>query len=200
MRLGAGAEMKLQFIRHGKTQGNLEKRYIGSTDELLCAQGRAELKQAWLAGVYQSPQVLCSSPLQRCLETCALLFPEKLPIVHDGLRETDFGIFEGKSYADLQDSIAYQNWLDSGCTAEIPQGESKSQFQARCCMAFLDLLRQYERAEQITLVVHGGVIMAILEQFAWPPQNFYSYHLENGDAQIYQWDGQWPVRLYREEG
>ena len=66
-------------------------------------------------------------------------------------------------------------------------------------MAFW-LLRQYERAEQITLVVHGGVIMAILEQFAWPPQIFYSYHLENGDAQIYQWDGQWPVRLYREEG
>ena len=192
--------MRIQFIRHGKTQGNLEKRYIGSTDESLCVQGRTELEQAIRTGRYQSPQVLCSSPLLRCLETCALLFPEKSPVVHDGLRETDFGIFEGKNYPELQDSVAYQNWLDSGCTAEIPQGESKFQFQARCCTAFLDLLRQYERAEQITLVVHGGVIMAILERFARPVQDFYSYHLENGDAQSYQWDGQWPVRLYREEG
>ena len=40
LRVGTGAEMKLQFIRHGKTQGNLEKRYIGSTDEPLCAKGR----------------------------------------------------------------------------------------------------------------------------------------------------------------
>lgn len=192
--------MRVQLIRHGKTQGNLEKRYIGSTDESLCAQGRAELVQYRQTGCYQSPQILCSSPLRRCLETCAVLFPEKRIIVCENLRESGFGIFEGKCYAELQDNQAYQRWLDSGCTAKIPQGESKAQFQERCCAAFLALLRRYGQAEQLTLVTHGGVIMALLEQFAWPPQTFYSYRLENGGAVHYVWDGQWPVQLYREEG
>lgn len=35
--------MKLIFIRHGKTAGNLERRYIGRTDEPLCDEGIAEI-------------------------------------------------------------------------------------------------------------------------------------------------------------
>ena len=34
---------KILLIRHGKTQGNLERRYIGRTDEPLCEAGRAAL-------------------------------------------------------------------------------------------------------------------------------------------------------------
>lgn len=187
--------MNLQFIRHGQTAGNLQKRYIGTTDEALCAQGRSQLAQRLAVGYYQRPELLCSSPLRRCLETCALLFPGRQPLVLDGLRETDFGIFEGKCYAELQDNVAYQRWLDSGCTGQIPGGESKAQFQARCCAAFLELLRQHDQAGQITLVLHGGVIMAILEQLARPAQDFYSYRLENGEAALYRWDGCWPVTL-----
>ena len=37
--------MKLLLIRHGMTQGNLEKRYIGRTDEPLCAEGRTVLQK-----------------------------------------------------------------------------------------------------------------------------------------------------------
>ena len=35
--------MELYFIRHGKTKGNIEKRYIGSTDENLCKEGKEKL-------------------------------------------------------------------------------------------------------------------------------------------------------------
>ena len=34
---------KVTLIRHGKTAGNLEKRYIGITDEVLCKEGREEI-------------------------------------------------------------------------------------------------------------------------------------------------------------
>ena len=34
----------LLFIRHGATAGNLEKRYIGSTDEPLCDIGIAQVE------------------------------------------------------------------------------------------------------------------------------------------------------------
>ena len=37
--------MEIILIRHGKTKGNLEKRYIGVTDEPLTDEGAHELRQ-----------------------------------------------------------------------------------------------------------------------------------------------------------
>ena len=36
--------MELVFIRHGKTKGNMQSRYIGTTDEGLCKEGINELR------------------------------------------------------------------------------------------------------------------------------------------------------------
>ena len=41
------------LIRHGKTEGNLKKAYIGVTDQPLCLEGRAELER--LAGCFPLP-------------------------------------------------------------------------------------------------------------------------------------------------
>ena len=35
---------RVVFVRHGATEGNLQKRYIGCTDEPLCEQGIAQIK------------------------------------------------------------------------------------------------------------------------------------------------------------
>ena len=53
------------LIRHGRTAGNLERRYIGSTDEPLCPEGRREV-----SGL-RAPEAdrVFASPLKRCLET-----------------------------------------------------------------------------------------------------------------------------------
>ena len=37
--------MKIYFIRHGLTEGNIQKKYIGKTDEPLCTEGIAELRE-----------------------------------------------------------------------------------------------------------------------------------------------------------
>ena len=37
---------RLALVRHGKTPGNTRGRYIGTTDESLCGEGRKEL-EAW---------------------------------------------------------------------------------------------------------------------------------------------------------
>ena len=38
-------QIRILLIRHGETAGNLEKRYIGRTDEELCSAGRQKLEQ-----------------------------------------------------------------------------------------------------------------------------------------------------------
>ena len=42
---------RLFLIRHGMTEGNREKRYIGKTDEGLCDEGRRMLERRKAAGV-----------------------------------------------------------------------------------------------------------------------------------------------------
>ena len=37
--------MKIVLIRHGATAGNIEKRYIGTTDEPLCDTGTAQIHE-----------------------------------------------------------------------------------------------------------------------------------------------------------
>ena len=68
---------ELYLIRHGKTYGNTLGRYIGTTDEPLCEEGREALQAIFEAGLYPMPDVLYGSPLKRCRETGAILFPGK---------------------------------------------------------------------------------------------------------------------------
>ena len=91
--------MKLFMIRHGATAGNLEKRYVGRTDEGLTEQAVSDLKEEALKlrEISGNVAAIITSPMKRCLETAEILFPEKLyehvpRIQKAGLSECDFGM------------------------------------------------------------------------------------------------------------
>lgn len=172
--------IRLLFIRHGATAGNLEKRYIGRTDEPLCEQGIAQIEMLKARGL-KADRVFVS-PMKRTRQTAQILFPGQLYEVVDGFRETDFGIFEGKTAQELADNEAYQQWVDSGCQKPIPDGESAATFKTRCCQAFLEQTGKLPDNSTAVFVVHGGTIMAILEAFARPKKDFYFYHIKNGEV------------------
>ena len=183
---------ELILIRHGKTAGNLLGRYIGSrTDEPLCDEGREGL-----AGK-QMPEVerLYVSPMKRCVETAEILWPEfdrkEMQKVTD-LRECDFGDFENKNYKELSGNGDYQAWIDSNGTLPFPNGESMDAFKSRCLEAFARIVEDVSGAEQewiasgktgifrAGIVVHGGTIMAILEQYGYPKAAYFDYQVKNG--------------------
>lgn len=176
--------MELYLIRHGKTAGNIEKRYIGVTDEPLCAAGRLELMSA----SYPAAELVIASPLRRCLETAKIIYPHKTPLVCGGLRECDFGEFEGKNYDDLNGSPAYQRWIDSGGEMAFPQGEDMAGFCARTAAAFEGL--RPTLVHKTALVVHGGTVMALLRRYARPKKEFYGWHTENGHGFAVEFDGE----------
>ena len=98
------------------------------------------------------------------------------------LKECDFGIFEGKTYEDLKDRAEYQAWLDSGGTIAFPEGEEQKEFRSRCVRGMLcqvDRLCE-ENIESAAFVVHGGTIMAVLEQLAEDQKDFYHWQVKNG--------------------
>ena len=180
------------LIRHGKTAGNLLGRYIGSrTDEPLCDEGREELAGKQLPEVER----LYVSPMKRCVETAEILWPgfdrKKMQKVTD-LRECDFGDFENKNYKELSGNGDYQAWIDSNGTLPFPNGESMDAFKSRCLEAFARIVEEVSGAEQewiasgktgifrAGIVVHGGTIMAILEQYGYPKAAYFDYQVKNG--------------------
>jgi len=173
------------LIRHGMTQGNLEKRYVGSrTDEPLCPEGILRLKQL----SYPDVQCVYASPMKRCLETAGIIYPG-LPVrIVPDFRECDFGAFEYKNYTELNGNADYQAWIDSGGTLPFPGGESREAFSARSVAAFRSLLPCGEK-ENRALIVHGGTIMAIMEAMASPKGSYYDFQVRNGLGYILENDG-----------
>lgn len=172
------------FIRHAKTAGNLEKRYIGRTDEPLCEIGIAELSKM----SYPDVDLVVCSPMLRCRQTARLIYSDSKLLINENLRECDFGDFEGKNYLELSDNPAYAEWIKSNGTLPFPGGESHEGFQRRCVAAF-DRAVSEHRFETMAFVVHGGTIMAILERYALPKKGFYDYQVKNCHGFLTVFDG-----------
>lgn len=190
MRNSTTYQIELLFIRHGKTLGNVEKRYIGRTDESLSTEGIAELTSK----KYPAADLYFTSPMRRCVETVRLIYgieEKDLYIVH-GYREIDFGMFEGKNYQELSGNPQYQAWIDSGGTMTFPEGESRENFCHRSLEGFREMIAlttEYadrrktqvgENDVRIAAVVHGGTIMAVLSGLFGG--DYYDYQIANGEA------------------
>ena len=185
--------MKIYFIRHGKTPGNLLKRFIGGrTDQSLCEAGKAELTDLKDAKLYPAAKRVYVSPMRRCRETAAILFPLAEQVVVEEMREMDFGIFENKSHDDMKHDSEYKTWLSTMCEGPVPNGENKESFTSRCTDAFLTIARGWkpaEEAEPAVFVVHGGTIMAILSRLVKSDRQYYQWYTENGHGYLCDWDG-----------
>ena len=54
----------------------------------------------------------------------------------------NFGKFEGRNYKEMEKDPDYRAWVDGMCLGKCPGGESREEFCARTCEAFLEVLRQ----------------------------------------------------------
>ena len=196
-------QLEILLLRHGQTQGNLEKRYIGKTDEPLLMEDteriqkvsslQKRLEQENIA----RPQKLFISPMLRCRQTAELLFPGQEQVVIDKLREMDFGRFEGKNYKELSPDPAYQAWIDSGGRLPFPEGEDRACFIRRTMDGFLQMteLAWRENCRQIAAVVHGGSIMAILSSLL--QDDYFVYQVPNLAGYAFCYEGAGKIQAVR---
>lgn len=170
--------IKLWLIRHGKTEGNKLSRYIGTTDEPLCQEGTEFLHKM----DYPKVQAVYVSPLKRCVQTAEILFPGEPVHIIEELSECDFGEFENKNYKELDGNADYQAWVDSNGILPFPGGESREEAKRRNLTGFDKAVTRCIRRgiSQAALVIHGGTIMNIMEEYAQIPRSFYEWHVKNG--------------------
>lgn len=174
--------LELYLIRHWKTKGNLEKRYIGTTDEPILSGSERDLWEKRLHRILPDVSCVAVSPMKRCRESAELLFPGKKQEVCDAFRECDFGQFENRNYEELKNRPEYQRWIDSGGMEAFPGGESRERFAGRCVEGFVQKVTELQerKIERAAFVVHGGTIMAILEWLDHKQRPFYQWQAENG--------------------
>lgn len=163
--------MRVVLIRHGMTEGNSKRRYIGVTDEPLT-------DTACLNREYPKCENVVVSPLIRCVQTAKIIYPNVKITVSEKLVECNFGDFENKNYTELKHNDDYQKWIDSGGTLPFPNGEAREDFMKRCVDGFYEMIN--EGVGDTAFVIHGGSIMAIMQRLFGG--GFYDYQIENGDG------------------
>ena len=148
-------------IRHGETDWNVQQRIQGHADIALNSLGRAQAERVADALRDSSLQAIYSSDLGRARMTAAPLATAHALTVglHTGLRERGFGIFEGHSYAQIDERWpeGAAAWRRRDVDFAPPGGESLLGFHERC-VACVQALAQRHSGQTIAVVAHGGVL------------------------------------------
>ena len=177
--------MQVVMIRHSKTPGNEEHRYIGRTDQMLSENGirlAESMAEEYAEELGDVAEVYVTS-LKRTQQTARILFPKARQIVTTGLREMDFGDFEGKNADQMTDDPQYRACVDGMCTGTCPGGEQRGAFSARVCDEFARIMREHKGSDDtVVMVLHGGTIMSILEKVGIPDGSYYDFQAGNGEG------------------
>jgi alpha-ribazole phosphatase len=160
----------IALFRHGVTEENKRKAYLGWNDSPLCPESKART-------MTKSYQRFFSSDLRRCTETADLLFPHSNPCLLKELREMNFGQWEGKTYAVLKDNDLYRHWLADPGTHSPPDGESFSEFSTRVDSGWAKMSEEMLTSglQSCAVITHGGVIRYLLSRFAPDPNEFWTW-------------------------
>jgi probable phosphoglycerate mutase len=198
-----GAPTTFVLLRHGETALTPEKRFSGSggTDPELSEKGRWQAQRAADSLAARGTiQAVVSSPLARCRQTADTV-AARLGLdvrIDEGLRETDFGAWEGLTFAEVKDRYPAEldAWLASPRTAP-PGGESFATVARRIAVSRDKLLARYA-AKTVLLVTHVTPIKTLVRlALGAPPESLFRMELSAAafSAVAYYADGNASLRL-----
>ncbi|GAA1717547.1 bifunctional RNase H/acid phosphatase [Streptomyces yatensis] len=202
-----GTPATFVLLRHGETPLTPEKRFSGSggTDPGLSDVGRHQAERVAAALAARGTiQAIVTSPLRRCRETADAV-ARRLGLdvrVEEGLRETDFGAWEGLTFAEVKERYPddLEAWLASSKVAPTGGGESFAAVTRRVALARDKLIARYT-GRTVLLVTHVTPIKTLVRlALGAPPETLFRMELSAASlsAVAYYADGNASVRLLNE--
>jgi alpha-ribazole phosphatase len=167
-----GDTVVIALFRHGLTEENKRKAYLGWNDSPLCTES-ANLSTSCRYDFY------FSSDLPRCITTANILFPNNDLNLLPDLREMNFGLWEGNTYQDLKELPHYQRWLSDPVSYCPPGGESFAEFTHRVQNGWKKMTEEIlsRKVGTCAIITHGGVIRYLLSEFTPKPSDFWSWQV-----------------------
>jgi len=173
-----GMPTRLLLLRHGQTELSVQRRYSGRGDPALTELG---WRQADAAARYLAQRggiaAVFTSPLQRSYDTAATA-AKALGLevtVDEDLVETDFGAWEGLTFAEAaqRDPELHRRWLrDTGTLP--PGGES-----------FDSVHERVRRARDRIIAQHGGATVLVVSHVT-PIKTLLRIALDAGPGILYR--------------
>jgi probable phosphoglycerate mutase len=152
---------RLIAVRHGETAWNVDTRIQGQLDIGLNATGLRQARRLGRALREESVAAIYASDLSRAWQTAqAVGDVHGLAVQPDvRLRERAFGLFEGRTFADIEAELPEQarRWRTRDPEFTPDGGESLLAFRSRVTAVAADLAARHP-GELVVLVAHGGVM------------------------------------------
>jgi len=145
---------ELWLVRHGETEWSLSGAHTSRTDIPLTEHGRkrAEELRDYLQGT--KFEAVFVSPMQRARETCAIAGFGDVAKVDDGLKEWDYGIYEGKTTKEIQAEIpGWSVWKN-----EIVGGETVEHVGERADGVIAKALAAAPGGGKVALFAHAHIL------------------------------------------
>lgn len=166
---------KFYFVRHGKTQWNLEGRYQGAHgDSPLLPESYEDIK--YLSEYLRDIQFakVYTSPLKRAQVTAETLIDDmgiNSPIiVCDELREFNLGIMEGEKFKDVEAKYPELIWAFRNSPTdyheEIIDGESFDAVINRTNKLIKSIAQTADSDDNYLVVSHGAALVAMIKSLA----------------------------------
>lgn len=199
-----GRPTRLLLLRHGQTAMSAQRRYSGRGDpeltELGLAQAAAVAAAIRAVEEADGAAVVFCSPLRRARQTAAPVAAALGLTVqpHAGLLETDFGDWDGLSFAEARerDPELHRRWLGDD-TVPAPGGESFADVGVRVAALRGELLAAHP-GRTIMLVSHVTPIKMLLRTaLDAGPSMLFRLHLDLASLSVVEFypDGGASVRL-----
>ena len=196
---------RIYLIRHGRTAGNLNHWYYGSTDLPLTDDGYEEIRAYAESGIY--PDIpedadIYTTGLHRTDQTLEAIYGKREHAELPKLQEIDFGKAECMTYDDLKQFDNFEKWAwDTTGDERIADAETSNEFHARIHAGLKELLgkhrlkewaHRHDGGDAVSVVVcHGGVIACIMEKlfpavcgsmWDWLPEPGFGYAVDFEDS------------------
>ena len=155
---------EILLIRHGETVWNQQGRMQGQHDSPLTPTGLQQARQLARRLKTVSFTTLYSSDLGRAHQTARCIADETghAVVSERGLRERDFGIFEGLTNAEIKSRYPEDYVLFERRDPEyaMQDGESAARFRERV-VSTLEVIALRHAGETVVTVSHGLVLDAL---------------------------------------
>jgi len=193
------------LLRHGQTPMSVQKRYAGRSDVPLTDVGVQQAAAAAKRLVSAGLDGIVTSPLLRTVQTAreVAAVSGAAVVTDDGFRETDFGAWEGRTFAEVRERwpAELSAWLADPEVAP-PGGESFTDVSARVTAALHRVLAA-RQGQTVLIVSHVTPIKTLVTAaLLAPPAALYRMHLDVAALSEIDWyaDGPAVLRSFNDTG
>jgi broad specificity phosphatase PhoE len=176
---------ELWLIRHGETEWSLSGAHTSRTDIPLTDRGRkrAEKLREYFAGT--TFDAVFTSPMQRARETCSIAGFGDVAVVEDGLKEWDYGVYEGKTTKEIRDAVpGWSVWKD-----DIVGGETAEHVGERADGVIERALAAAPPCGKVALFAHAHILRILAARWLLlPADGGRLFALGTGSVSVLGWE------------